>query len=1641
MAKRREDRYQTPAEAAAALAEVLATLAAVEQTEPTPAAPRLQTTAESSSTSTEISTEGRQAGAAVFADLASDTPADAPPRSQSQRQTRRGSLLNVVGGVALLGLVALVVFLLLPGRTPPVAPAPVVATVQADQLWQDTGVEVSAGDSVTVSAAGRWGPRGQPGCLAGGVEKLPRERTVLSDAPAFSLLGRVGNGKPFGLGVERTFRPEAAGRLFVQANDLDLENLTGKLDLTIKGGRKAEGEAVTPALLPVQSVAVELKRLERQEADLQSDRDKLRAELLAFVARHNGPAHDPSGARRAAELLQRLPSALDKLRGEDIPEYERKAAGDGDPDKAPVGLVAVLGDSRLKHWSGVNAVAYRPDGKRLASSGGDGRVVVWDTASGRQQLVLRSQGGPVVYSPDVKRLAAPGPGGTVKVWDADTGRELLSLKGHTQPICCLAFSPDGKRLASGSKDPTDRRLPGQLKVWDLETGEQILDLPGHTAAVLAVAFRPDGKTLASGGPGQPVQLWDLSMSTEGRQAGSTKGRQAERSLPAGESLIRGLAFSPDGRRLVAVSDTGSLCWDVVSGKETFKAGGGYCLAFSPAGSRVAVCGSYGRVTVLDADSGKAAASFKGLVQHVWGVAFSPDGKYLAAAAERLSIWDVATGQERFPAPGHGGPVRTVAVTPDGSRVASWSYDTTVKLWDVIGRAERLTLQDPVFWKPAAFSADGRLVAAAHWSDVRGWALPGGKAAFTWKKGPGEAPAGYVAASPNGKFLALRSEKGIVTVRVVDREGTTTEEETPGRLGLGKEVCTFDTRSPGPAGPVSFSPDGRRLAANGDKNSVGLWDAGTGQPLQTLSAGQQLHSAPAFSPDGRRVAAGDVTGSTWVWDLSAKAPQPLKLTGGGQAVTSVAFAPDGRTLVSSDGGLLILWDVASGQRLREWRLAGESNDVAFASDGRHLITGNANGTLYVIRLGPPATVVRPWQPPAHSPLDELRHEQIPEDELRSIGGGDAAKAPAELVAVLGDSHLRHYGPACLVAWGPDGKWLVSSGCHHWPTTAEDKTVRVWDVSTSTEGRQAGSTKGQQAGGRELLELHLPDCPSGLATAKDPATGKELLAIAYWRGGVSVRDPATGKEVRSLRHPNGNDLNTHRSGVAFSRDGRRLAAGGNKTITVWDTATWEEVRSWEGHPGVISGVAFSPDGTRLGSSAADPKVRVWDAVTGKQVLELDGPGPKANYVPVFSPDGTRLYAHGDLPRRITRAWDVDVTREIPGRLGKFVGDGPEGWGLWAVHPDGKSLAAAQSPPNGVGILDAVTLKLVKTLATGRVNHVAYSPDGSRLATVDDAGRVRIWDLKTDQEVPLSAAHGGPVSWGEVSPGGDNPRAIGTRLVSSSSDQTVRLWDTRTGKNLLTLPGDRQGTFATFGPDGKVVLRREGDPGTLRLGEAMTGRQLLTLPSTAAGLFSPDGTRVVSFNGSTSAIQVWDAVTARQLVSLETRCAVVAVVFGPDGRHLALLDAAGDLRLWDLVTREEGSRVARGATRHFALAFTPDGSRLAWGFPDGTVRLHDADTGEETGRLPIPGGPTSVMGTLAFHPSGRQAAVVLSTPGASSDELPKDQVILWDVDRNKQSREWTLPGAVTSLSFAPDGRHLITGNANGTLYVLRLAGPPER
>ncbi|WP_448611813.1 nSTAND1 domain-containing NTPase [Geodermatophilus sp. URMC 60] len=624
----------------------------------------------------------------------------------------------------------------------------------------------------------------------------------------------------------------------------------------------------------------------------------------------------------------------------------------------------------------------------------------------------------VAFSPDGRLLATVGLDRTVRLWDVGTGEPHgAPLEGHTDYVWSAAFSPNGQLLATASLDRT-------VRLWDVATGQPHgAPLEGHTEAVTGVAFSPDGQLLATTSWDRTVRLWDVAT-------GHPRGAPLEGHTGA----VMDVAFSPDGALLATTSDDQTVrLWDVATGQPHGAPLEGHTgtvngVAFSPDGALLATTSTDRMVRLWNPNTGQPhGAPLEGHTGTVNGVAFSPDGALLATTSndETVRLWDVATGQPHgAPLEGHTGTVNGVAFSPDGALLATTSTDRMVRLWDV---AETYSISRPLTGHTAgvwsvAFSPDGALLATT--SDdqtVRLWDVATGH--------PHGAPLeGHtntvqdVAFSPDGALLATTSDDQ--TVRLWDvATGQPHGAPLEGHTG---EVYR-----------VAFSPNGALLATVSRDKTVRLWDVATGQPHGAPLEGHTDYvRGVAFGPSGALLATTSDDRTVRLWDVATGHPHGAPLEGHTDYVWSVAFSPNGQLLATTSWDRTVrLWDVATGQP-HGAPLEGHTDyvfDVAFSPNGALLATTSNDAT------------VRLWD----------------------VATGQPHGAP-----LTGHTSWVHG-----VAFSPNGQLLA--------TTSGDTTTRLWDplfTSWVTVGCKLVNRNLSMANWNQLLpgvpyERTCPDLPSG------------------------------------------------------------------------------------------------------------------------------------------------------------------------------------------------------------------------------------------------------------------------------------------------------------------------------------------------------------------------------------------------------------------------------------------------------------------------------------------------------------------------------------------------------------------------------------
>jgi len=595
------------------------------------------------------------------------------------------------------------------------------------------------------------------------------------------------------------------------------------------------------------------------------------------------------------------------------------------------------------HASGVNDVAFSPDGALVATASLDGTAKVWDAATGKELLMLHPTGASadtpgklytVAFRPDGKQLAIGGEAGVIILWSVTTGEELLSLHeiGEPSAVFALAFSPDGARLAAASAD-------GTVRVWELATSQVSLALsinitpPPDTFTIFNihdVAFSPNGTRLATVGPDKTAKVWDA---VTGEELFTLAGHK---------EAILALAYSPDGTRIATASyDATTKVWDAETGAELLTLSGNASrhtgVAFNADGTRLAIVSDDGTAKVWDASAGQLLFTLSGHSNAVRAVAFSPDGTRIATASDDATarIWLAAPSRDLFTLTGHTQQVYGGHFSPDGTRLVTSSTEGKTKVWDALTGQLLYTLSLPSddSINAGAFSPDGKLIATGGGDQLaRIWDAATGRLLLTLRGH--ERNVFEVKFSPDGTRLATASPD--TTAKLWD-------------VATGKELLTLSGHA-GRVFSLDFSPDGTRLITGGEDDVAIVWDLATGQPLLRLPMPTGVNFGVSFSPDGTRLLTTDTSEIARVWDAET-GQLLLELSGHAGAVYGAAWSPDGtRIATASADKTAKIWDAVSGEELLTlYGHAAVVGGVAFSPDGTRLATMSDDGTVRVYLL--------------------------------------------------------------------------------------------------------------------------------------------------------------------------------------------------------------------------------------------------------------------------------------------------------------------------------------------------------------------------------------------------------------------------------------------------------------------------------------------------------------------------------------------------------------------------------------------------------------------------------------------------------------------------------------------------------------------
>ncbi len=1036
-----------------------------------------------------------------------------------------------------------------------------------------------------------------------------------------------------------------------------------------------------------------------------------------------------------------------------------------------------------------------------------------------------------------------------------------------------------------------------------------------------------------------------------------------------------------------------------------------------------------------------AATLRGHTEVIYGIAFTPDGKYVVTGSgdKTVKVWETATGKEfkTFSGPaGHQSLVLGVAVSPDGALIASGGSDNSAKLWDFPLTSPLRNIAKSEGTGALAVSPDGtRLAGGGKDGNIRIWNIADGKELFNLAGHAG--PVAGVAFSPNGQLLVSAGSDR--TVRFWD----------PAK---GQAVAVYGAHA-GPVASIVFHPTANTLASAGADGVLKYWNLPPVGPRSLAAPHADAVACMSLSADGNTILSG---GADKVVRLSnlANGQAVRTLEGAPSAVQSVAAA--GPLVAAGAGQRLLVWQAADGKLLGNLPAHGGAvSGLAFHPTSGQLVSGGGDGLLKFWTL-PPA----PERALTHP--DAVFAAVVFGDGKRlATGGADKVVRTWNLAAPQQPERQfsGHAAAVRAVAVAPGGQALASAG--------DDETIRFWNPAngqqTAVLGAHAGPVVGltYHPGGQVLstsadgsLKLwQVPAAagklfahPGEVAAAVLSPDGTRLLTGCSDRQ-VRLWNLATGQVERPFAGPTLGVL-----AVAFHPAGTQVAAGSaDKTVRVWEAASAKEVKSFT-LPAAVHAVAFSPDGKSVAAGLADGAIRLLDPATGKETRALAGHTGVVHAL-AFTPKGDLVSASAD---KTVKTWSV-----ADGKATRTLEHGAAVQGL-ALSKDG-AKAAGGGADKVVKVWSLADGKLLATVTTPAAVHgVAFNPEGNRILAGGADGRARAYEL--DGRLIEFFAHEGPVLaaawhadgkrvftagadktarpwslslvWQGQHPGGVRQAvfARNDRVVSGGADKTVKVWNVADGKLLRTIAA-HEGPVAGVGVSGDgAKIASAGADKTVKvwtLQGPADGKeekpQVIDLPAAAEALaFSPNGQMVaVALHGDKgSALRIYGTASGKEMLALDGHAAAVrALEFLADNRTLL---SAGE----DRAVRLSGVNVTSVLDAHpggvAGVAFNAGGTLLVSGGADKTVKLWDPARGQVTRTF----GPlTEAVHAVGFNRAGTQIAAAVGK-----------EVRVWTIADGKEVRSLPHLAEVAGVAFSADGSRLATAGADRQLRVWELATGQE-
>ena len=1176
------------------------------------------------------------------------------------------------------------------------------------------------------------------------------------------------------------------------------------------------------------------------------------------------------------------------------------------------------------HNGAVMMAAFAEDNDRVVTASSDLTAKLWDVKTG---LPLQSWGqhtGPLYclsVSGDGRTLVTGAQDNTLRIWSIPLSHPIRRLVEPGPAVSDLAYSSDGKSLLAGSVDKSVRLIDIATPVASGAAVFPAAIRQGHVSEVELVAYRNDGVCFASADASGQIVLWSPDLETP---LGRWSGHQGHLAF---------MGFSANNQQLITAGDDGSVrTWQLMPTLPKMLAtadAAGQQLVLVNGQSQAIMTTATGSIRLMNLQTGETLRELPKPEVALSDLAMAPNNAFVltSTADGKTRLVNFNDGTVLGSVAGHVGAVTDAAVFADAQRFATAGIDGTVRLW-----------KTPV---PAT-------------------ALPGHSA-----------PIRGVVSAASGQWSATFSDD--MTTRVWNASGGTVSQ-------LGNHTQ--------PVKAIAVRDDDALLATGDAEGTVWIWNPANGSAEGVVTAHQAAITALAFSADRTSLitAAADGVVRSWTLPLPKQKPaageEPLKPKWEFKVPDSTAVAQlkrlsqDQGLLVVSAGGAQILrlkWDGTAGTAINSPVGAIRRLDVAAGgatflatSDAGHIHVFAADGTLQ--KTIPPVAgltsvkfnrdgkqlLICDGQPRVRIMSIETGRVQEEIPLATPVADADWIGAEQKSVITIGTANeatLAHRsllrlweempGGATSVTFVPNQQQIAAAGADGklrlWSLTDgaiiktfEGSTASITEIAVTPNGQTlcaVGEDKTLQiwkmADAVRTFSLEHPQVVRSVTVSADSTR----VATGCVDGLVRVFDIASGALLESFReHAPGTAVQS----VRYVNDSATLiSTGDDKTLQTMKTSV---IRSLPVHAGEIQDLAIVNGGAQTLTCGVDGKV-VLRNLTNGNVDRNFAVGDRKPTAVASRPDSQRVAAGFDSGDVLI--WNANNGEQV---LLTFSFGSPITAISWSTDNRNLLVSTADNVVRVLGpslpsVQPPVELVLHQQFTTeAAITDLLFSPDGRSIWTSLANGRVDEWSYAGPQQL-RQFNHGGPVY-------GVDSNRDGSTVISCSTDQTVRVWDTVTGQQKFQLNGHTGAVHAIAMSPDETFAVSSGADGTLRLWDIVGGRQLKQLTTYTSTMYSvsvhPQGA-LIAAAGADRKVHVLDMITGTEQRTLDGHTDYIhCVTFSPNGEQILSYGYSGQLKLWNTADGRLLYETRVGRVGNYAQ-FAPDGHRIVVANGDATASVH--------------------------------------------------------------------------------------------------------